>query len=137
MSILSILLPWEWIRARRPTTTVGVPPIAQGPPSRRPAHGSRIDTAPAPSPLGAGSYRGVVVPPAGLEPARLAASAFKAAVSTGSTTGASRGPMGRAAVRYPHRDSNPGPCAYQARTRYKLAALTAELWGPVAGGARA
>ena len=33
------------------------------------------------------------------------------------------------ASRYPHWDSNPGPCAYQARTRYKLAALTAELWG--------
>ena len=48
-------------------------------------------TAPGPSPLGAGSYRGVVVPPAGLEPARLAASAFKAAVSTDSTTGARHG----------------------------------------------
>ena len=35
---------------------------------------------------------------------------------------------------YPHWDSNPGPCAYQARTRYKLAALTAELWGPAGVG---
>ena len=35
---------------------------------------------------------------------------------------------------YPHWDSNPGPCAYQARTRYKLAALTAELWGPARAG---
>ena len=45
---------------------------------------------------GAGSYKGTVVPPAGLEPARLAASAFKAAVSTDSTTGASHcpGPAG-------------------------------------------
>lgn len=40
---------------------------------------------------GAGSYKGTVVPPAGLEPARLAASAFKAAVSTDSTTGARHG----------------------------------------------
>ena len=45
---------------------------------------------------GAGSYKSTVVPPAGLEPARLAASAFKAAVSTDSTTGASHcpGPAG-------------------------------------------
>ena len=65
-------------------------------------------TAPAPSPLGAGSYRGVVVPPAGLEPARLAASAFKAAVSTGSTTGASRGPVGRGRGAVPPPGFEPG-----------------------------
>ncbi len=69
---------------------------------------SLAEAAPGPSPLGAGSYRGVVVPPAGLEPARLAASAFKAAVSTGSTTGASRGPVGRGRGAVPPPGFEPG-----------------------------
>ncbi len=87
-------------------------------------HASLAETAPTPTSHGASSYKGVVVPLAGLEPARPKAATFKVAVSTVPP----QGPQ-LYVVRYPLWDSNPGPCAYQARTRYKLAALTTELRG--------
>lgn len=57
-------------------------------PSPKGERTSSAETAPEPRPLDAGSYKSVVVPPAGLEPARQQAATFKVAVSTDSTTGA-------------------------------------------------
>lgn len=69
-----------------PDSQTSAPASQRKTPTLKGGRTSADETAPRPAPQGAGSCRSVVVPPAGLEPARPQAATFKVAVSTDSTT---------------------------------------------------
>ena len=88
--------PFDQLASPRLRAVARISALRKTPTSTGGGQRSSAETATGAVSQGEGLYSDAVVPPAGLEPARLAASAFKAAVSTDSTTGASHcpGPAG-------------------------------------------